>query len=374
MMIRTDSFSEEQLHIYWEHQITAHPFLTTTDGRTVIVLNPGLLNKTDGPDFLEASILLDGVVLHGAIELHKRSQDWYHHRHHTDERYNKVILHVVAERRSKAVFTQQGIKLPTLSLLPLLSQPLREKTPLFPCTSFTRISDYVIEQQLFKAQIDYLEAKCDAFIQHYDASLTLEAAWKRALFLSICDGLGISQNRSQMLALGCFAWKEREVSRSATNLSERVDAFCQQFIRWNTRAVRPQNQPSIRIPQSLAILEHLSDTPLTSFYTQPTEELSHTLFSPLGKQKTHRYMLLQGTVLLPAIYVLAQLLGKSDLQDRIRLEWENLSLPIPDAVLRSGPSVFSGHTHQWSLGLLHQIRSTCSSGHCSSCLIFKSAI
>ena len=57
-------------------------------GRTIRILSPGRHNHSDGPDFLDASIMLDEKLLNGDIELHHRTSDWYAHKHHLDPAYN----------------------------------------------------------------------------------------------------------------------------------------------------------------------------------------------------------------------------------------------------------------------------------------------
>jgi len=39
-------------------------------GKTVLVMNPSQLNKTDGPDITQATIIIDGEIKTGKIECH----------------------------------------------------------------------------------------------------------------------------------------------------------------------------------------------------------------------------------------------------------------------------------------------------------------
>lgn len=64
-------------------------------GRHINILSPGRHNHSDGPDFLDASIMLNGKLLSGDIELHVKPLDWFHHKHHLDHAYDNCILHVV---------------------------------------------------------------------------------------------------------------------------------------------------------------------------------------------------------------------------------------------------------------------------------------
>lgn len=67
---------------------------STKSGKRLQILSPGRLNVHEGPDFLEIAILLDGMVIVGDAEFHRRTSDWNLHAHDSDERYNSVILHI----------------------------------------------------------------------------------------------------------------------------------------------------------------------------------------------------------------------------------------------------------------------------------------
>lgn len=106
---------ERLLHYVWKHKILPLKPLTTEDGQTLEVIDPGLHNHDQGPDFFNAKIRLGGVVWAGNVEVHQRSSDWYRHSHDSDAAYNSVILHVVGEVDG-AVRTQEGKTLPQVRL------------------------------------------------------------------------------------------------------------------------------------------------------------------------------------------------------------------------------------------------------------------
>ena len=90
-------FSEELLQFIWRHKLLKPlPFITTS-GSVVSVLHPGELNHDAGPDFFNAQVRINSVVLAGNIEIHIKTSDWLKHKHQEDKNYNTVILHVVYE-------------------------------------------------------------------------------------------------------------------------------------------------------------------------------------------------------------------------------------------------------------------------------------
>jgi len=79
------------------HNLLSEPatIRQTVSGRRLQILSPGRINPFEGPDFSEVAILLDGYVILGDAEFHKKSSDWLAHSHQNDERYSNVILHIV---------------------------------------------------------------------------------------------------------------------------------------------------------------------------------------------------------------------------------------------------------------------------------------
>ena len=106
---------ERLLHYVWKHKILPLKPLATADGQMVEVIDPGLHNHDQGPDFFNAKIRLGGTLWAGNVEVHLRSSDWYRHSHQDDPAYNSVILHVVGEIDGE-VRTSEGKVLPQVQL------------------------------------------------------------------------------------------------------------------------------------------------------------------------------------------------------------------------------------------------------------------
>ena len=106
---------EAFLQFLWRYQKLSSTQLKTASGEELIVLQPGVWNTGAGPDFLQAKILLGHVQWSGHVEVHRKSSDWWHHKHHQDPNYDAVILHVVWEHDG-LVFSPSGTPIPTLIL------------------------------------------------------------------------------------------------------------------------------------------------------------------------------------------------------------------------------------------------------------------
>ena len=98
---------EFMLHYAWQHRMFPLGGLTTTDGRRIEVISPGIHNNDAGPDFLNARIEIDGMVWVGHVEIHLRASDWFRHHHEADSAYDAVVLHVVEHADAEAV-TSKG--------------------------------------------------------------------------------------------------------------------------------------------------------------------------------------------------------------------------------------------------------------------------
>jgi hypothetical protein len=66
---------EKLLHYVWKHRLFPPHQLCTADGRPVEVLDPGLHNQHQGPDFFNAKVKIADTVWVGNVELHVKSSD-----------------------------------------------------------------------------------------------------------------------------------------------------------------------------------------------------------------------------------------------------------------------------------------------------------
>lgn len=76
--------------------------LRTVTGSTVDVIQAGIRNSGDGPDFLGAVIAIESPglprrVIRGDVEMHLKAADWFAHGHETNPAFASVVLHVVED-------------------------------------------------------------------------------------------------------------------------------------------------------------------------------------------------------------------------------------------------------------------------------------
>ena len=105
---------ENLLSFIWSHRLL--PQITiTADDNPVEIINPGLLNTNQGPDFLNAKIVIDKTLWVGNVEIHVKSSDWYLHFHQIDVNFSNVICHVVWKNDAQVFYTD-GRRIPTIEL------------------------------------------------------------------------------------------------------------------------------------------------------------------------------------------------------------------------------------------------------------------
>ena len=88
---------EEFLHFIWQQKLFLKENFKTIDGETIEVISTGNHNTDAGPDFFNAKVKIGNTVWAGNVEIHKKSSDWFRHKHHEDKAYNNVILQLVLD-------------------------------------------------------------------------------------------------------------------------------------------------------------------------------------------------------------------------------------------------------------------------------------
>jgi hypothetical protein len=88
-------FNELQLQQFWYKQSVSTKGLKTLCGKPLSVIDPGIWNNNQGPDFTFSKIKIGEVEWVGNVEIHIFCSDWFKHKHEDDINYARIILHVV---------------------------------------------------------------------------------------------------------------------------------------------------------------------------------------------------------------------------------------------------------------------------------------
>ncbi|MBK9330352.1 MAG: DUF2851 family protein [Sphingobacteriales bacterium] len=187
---------EQLLHYIWQHKLFNTSELKTTLGSELQIVDFGKYNTDGGPDFWNAKIRIDDVVLAGTIELHVHASDWNLHSHQDDRKYDNVILHVV-------YFNDVQIqRLPTLELngrIPMIlldryKAMMQSHQTLICGDSINSIDDFVLENWKERLIIERLERKSEDILLNLSAN---GSDWEQTCYQLLGKYFGSHINKEQ---------------------------------------------------------------------------------------------------------------------------------------------------------------------------------
>ncbi len=370
--------TEALFHLVWAERLFRSESLHTTEGDPLRIEKSGILHQGDGPDFRNATILLNRLRFEGDIELHVRCRDWYHHRHHQDPSYNNVILHVVLMAdHATAVQRCDGTFCPTLVLFPNVTARITElaKSSAFrgklACHGqIGNVPEPIIDAQFRDAEARYFDQKQNDVLSLLDPTLPRSEGWRRMLRKACFDALGIRFNRDAM----------RQLHDSATNLHQLFVTADEAGLvlseiafgrltspRWDSSGSRPDNQPRTRVAQAAQIWYNLqSAEPDTLTFAQ----LIHD--TRLGAERKN---VLFKNVWLPCRHLWAQWTNNPSARHQALEQWSARTLAVPLAV--ANPFIVAGFPESIvgkSSGTAWQLRERCRRSGCQECGIMRTLI
>ncbi|PRX53131.1 DUF2851 family protein [Flagellimonas meridianipacifica] len=196
---------EDLLHYIWQYKKIPLSKLFTEQKEELQIINFGFPNSGEGPDFLNARILIDDQQWAGNIEMHLKSSDWYAHHHEIDKNYDNVILHVVWED-DIAVFRKDGSQIATLVLQHLIPEELLVSYQALMDTSKIKfincersIADMAPvmwkswEERLYFERLEQKSKHIGALLQKSNNN------WEAVLFSLLCKSFGTKINGSFFL-------------------------------------------------------------------------------------------------------------------------------------------------------------------------------
>ena len=305
------NIDEHFVQIVWNEQRFFDFDLKSIDGRSIQVLKPGFWNSDEGPDFVHAELLIDGDLHAGDVEIHINASGWYHHKHHLDPRYNRVILHVVYLNDDINLRTrlQNGKRIPTLEILNRLDAPIgdlfderkeNQETTTNDCRVTGKTLRIETVQSLFdKLGQERLQEKADVMRNQLAGS-----DFEQLLYQGIMEALGYTKNSKsfrelaqrvplseirgksdesiQAILFGVAgllpsqSQQETEWGEEDKRFIERLESIwesaeqhknptCMTAEQWHFAKMRPANYPSRRIPAIAQIISRCQDSLMMDF-------------------------------------------------------------------------------------------------------------
>jgi hypothetical protein len=191
-------FKEDFLHFIWKFRLYNSQALVVHPQAKLQVINPGLLNKNAGPDFMEAKLRIDETLWVGHVEIHLRSSDWLLHHHQHDPAYDNVILHVVYEN-DLPVYRKNGCEIPVFVLKGMFDEGLWHNyhalitnANSFPCEKHLRgVDTIVINAFLNRQLVERLESKTMAIHQQLEL---YKGDWEKTFYYFLARSFGFKVN------------------------------------------------------------------------------------------------------------------------------------------------------------------------------------
>ncbi|WP_262913036.1 DUF2851 family protein [Chryseobacterium sp. MEBOG07] len=280
--------TEKLLQYLWNYKVFKHFDFKDIEGNSVEIIHFGKWNTNAGPDFLDAKIRINGLLLAGNIELHVRSSDWIFHNHSLDPNYQNIILHVVF-LHDIDIHELTGKNVPTLELKDYIDENIVwkyekfvDKEEFITCENIfdtEKIPVHFHEENILKKlneKSSELEQSLIQYKNNFEAVLFHSFAYSFGLkvnahlFRQIAESVDYSiinkirQNPLQLEALlfGISGWLDhpddeqmkiwkREFQFIKAKFSISDLKFHPKFLR-----LRPPNFPTIRLSQLADLYKH----------------------------------------------------------------------------------------------------------------------
>lgn len=298
--------NEDFLQFLWQYRLFNEQELVSESGENIKIINIGTKNSDAGPDFFNARIEYNEIEWAGNIEIHNNASDWNKHKHHQDETYDNVILHVVWNKDCE-VFTTKNrpvltIKLPVLDKTKVEYLDLYENHKLIACSEKLKNFNLPITTYLTSLSIARLEKK-SSFI-HFElkeSNYNWEETWYRVLaysyglkvnaqaFLMLAKSIPLSiiqKNTGNLLTIEALFFGQSGLlpSESADNyvtslineykyLQSKYQLIPLNSTVWKFSKIHPPSFPTMRIAQWAAFLNKNANAITDFLKVQPLKKL-----------------------------------------------------------------------------------------------------
>ncbi|WP_370897272.1 DUF2851 family protein [Chryseobacterium gossypii] len=279
--------TEKLLQYLWNYKVLKYFDFKDIEGNPIEILDFGKWNLDAGPDFLNAKIKINNLVLAGNIEIHIKSSDWIFHNHSGDPNYQNVILHVVFQN-DMDLDELKSRNIPTIELKDHIAENL-----LWKYEKLVSGQQFIACENIFdtgKVPVGFhegnvlkkleeksleLEESLEQYKNNFEAVLFHSLAYSFGLkvnaliFRQIAESIDFSiinkirQNNSQLEALffGISGWLERPGDEQMEIWKREFDFLKAKFRITNLHfhpkflRLRPPNFPTIRLSQLASLYQ-----------------------------------------------------------------------------------------------------------------------
>ncbi len=183
---------EEFLHYIFKNRFWSNQDLKLTNGKSLEIIDTGQHNYDSGPDFFNSKIKIDNTIWVGNIEIHINSSDWLKHKHHHDEAYSNVILHVVFNHDCTICY-KNNIPIPVWEInfpQAIFNKyaELQNNNIDIPCANYIdMVDEYIVNMWLERVGIERLLYKSEIINTYLTKS---NNDWEFSFYVSLCRSFG----------------------------------------------------------------------------------------------------------------------------------------------------------------------------------------
>jgi len=414
--------NEEFLVYLWQHKLIHFNQLAVAGtGEKIQIIDVGTRNIDSGPDYFNAKVKIGNTIWAGNIEIHVKSSDWELHKHHKDDSYDNIILHVVYLDNAP-VFRKNGEKIQTIELKDNFDISILNKYQAFidnshwiPCEQQINKIDHFTQFAWFENLcIDRLESKALAISEQLQLT---RQDFMEIFYRQLCRNFGFSTNADafellakslpyqiinkhinrvdQLEALlygqaGMLGKNYKDAYPTAlkkeyTFLLEKYQLAPLDPKIWKFLRMRPSNFPTIRLSQFARLLQSVSGLLTNILELNRLSDLKmlfkvraheywhdHSNFDRLSKPKSIQLgksstdLILINTV-IPFTFIYGKIFERNEIQDKSLLWYEQIP-PEKNSITRKFSSLgLKIENAKQSQAVIHLKKNYCDKKRCLNC-------
>nr|WP_320117353.1 DUF2851 family protein [uncultured Marinifilum sp.] len=280
--------TEDFLQFIWKSRLFKDENIFSTQGDVIEILDVGRQNFDAGPDFFDARIKINDILWAGNVEIHIKSSYWYTHKHHEDEAYENVILHVIYEDNGNVILNNDRL-LPSLKLdfnpaLLANYNALMNSQKWIPCfDDINSVDRFFVRNWLQRMMVERLERKSKEIQEILKQN---SFSWEETFYQLLARYFGMKVNsdpfqqlaqsvsinilsrqknsllqieallfgQAGMLNLECEDLYFKDLCREYKFLAAKYNLSPMPESRWKWLRLRPANFPTIRIAQLASLI------------------------------------------------------------------------------------------------------------------------
>lgn len=273
----------------WQHKLYDAHHLYTSCGKSIEVISTGY-RGSDGPEFTDAELSIDGKIYKGSVSFHVNASDWYYQKRNQDPKYDNVILNIsdncdrIIRKLNDFVLMSATLFFPERIMNNM--RIIAGSGSMIPCVRFVRntMEEIELRNGLTRLLIERLERKYNDILKIYNS---VSGSWHETFHIFLFRTMGLGSNKNIYTSLArnipySVLCRERgdikkieamifgvaglldekvydeyksELRSVFYKLAEKHDLKILEYCQWTEKGVRPYNFAPKRLAQISRLIE-----------------------------------------------------------------------------------------------------------------------